>query len=167
MTLKERIVADLTAAMKAKDADRLAVLRMLKSKMMEAEVAQREKKGLAYVLEDPEAQAVIGAYAKQRRDSIDAYRQGGREDLAAKEEAEIAILSEYLPQQLSEAEIRLLVDEGIAATGASSARDLGKVMGWLAPRTRGRADGKQVSALVAQSLAAADLVAHDTGGHRA
>jgi len=104
---------------------------------------------------------------KTRRESVEAFRNGGREDLAAKEEAEIAILSEYLPQQLSEAEIQALVDEGIAATGASSARDLGKVMGWLAPRTRGRADGKQVSALVAQSLAAADLVAHDTGGHRA
>src|SRR2546427_11310640 len=77
MTLKERIVADLTAAMKAKETDRLAVLRMLKAKMMEAEVAQREKKGLGYALEDPEAQAVIAAYAQQRRASSEAYRQGG------------------------------------------------------------------------------------------
>jgi len=118
-------------------------------------------------LSDDETVDVLRKGIKTRRESVEAFRNGGREDLAAKEESEIAILSKYLPQQLSEAEIQALVDEGIAATGASSARDLGKVMGWLAPRTRGRADGKQVSALVAQSLAAADLVAHDTGGHRA
>jgi uncharacterized protein len=104
---------------------------------------------------------------KTRRESVEAFRGGGREDLATKEEAEIAILSEYLPQQLTEDEIKALVAEGIAASGATSARDLGKVMGWLSPRTRGRADGKQVSALVARALAEADLAAHDTVGHGA
>jgi hypothetical protein len=104
---------------------------------------------------------------KTRRESVEAFRAGGREDLAAKEEAEIAILAEYLPQQLSEDEIEVLVGEAIATTGASSARDMGKVMGWLSPRTRGRADGKQVSAAVARALAGADLAAHDTGGHGA
>jgi uncharacterized protein YqeY len=84
------------------------------------------------------------------------------EDLAAKEEAEIAILAEYLPEPLTEVELRALVGLGIAETGATSARDLGKVMGWLSPRTRGRADGKVVSGLVAQALAGADLAAHDT-----
>jgi uncharacterized protein YqeY len=108
--------------MKAKDADRLAVLRMLKAKMMEAEVAQREKKGLGYVLEDPEAQAVIAAYAKQRRDSIDAYRQGGREELAVKEEAELALIQQYLPAQLSEDQIRAIVGDAIKESGARPRR---------------------------------------------
>ena len=101
---------------------------------------------------------------KTRRESVDAFRKGGREDLAAKEEAEIAILRGYLPQPLSEDELRALVDQAIAATGAASARDLGKVMGWLSPRTRGRADGKVVSGLVAAALARADLAVHD-GAH--
>ena len=82
-----------------------------------------------------------------------------------KEEAEIAIIGEYLPAALTEDEIAALVREGIAATGASSARDMGKVMGWLAPRTRGRADGKHLSELVVQALASADLAAHDVGTH--
>ena len=99
---------------------------------------------------------------KTRRESVEAFRAGGREDLVAKEEAEIAILQDYLPQPLTEDELRALVDEGVAVTGASNARDLGKVMGWLSPRTRGRADGKVLSGLVAQALARADLVGHDT-----
>jgi hypothetical protein len=147
--------------MRSGDALRRDVLRMAQNAAYTIEKRDRRE------LTDDDYAAILAREVKTRRESVEAFRNGGREDLAAKEEAEIAILSEYLPQQLSEAEIRVLVDEGIAATGASSARDLGKVMGWLAPRTRGRADGKQVSALVAQSLAAADLVAHDTGGHRA
>ncbi|HEY4752596.1 MAG TPA: GatB/YqeY domain-containing protein, partial [Candidatus Limnocylindrales bacterium] len=89
--------------------------------------------------------------------------KGGREDLASKEEAEIAILSDYLPQQLTDDELRALVDEAVAATGAASARDMGKVMGWLSPKIRGRADGKAASGLVAQALARADLVTHQAG----
>ncbi len=147
--------------MRSGDALRRDVLRMAQNAAYTIEKRDRRE------LTDDDYAAILAREVKTRRESVEAFRNGGREDLAAKEEAEIAILSEYLPQQLSEAEIQALVDEGIAATGASSARDLGKVMGWLAPRTRGRADGKQVSALVAQSLAAADLVAHDTGGHRA
>ena len=104
---------------------------------------------------------VLSKEVKTRRESVEAFRNGAREDLATKEEAEIAILSEYLPQQLTEDAIQALVDEAVAATGASSARDMGKVMGWLSPKTRGRADGKRVSELVAQALAAADLAAHD------
>ena len=147
--------------MRSGDALRRDVLRMAQNAAYTIEKRDRRE------LTDDDYAAILAREVKTRRESVEAFRAGGREDLAAKEESEIAILSEYLPQQLSEAEIQALVDEGIAATGASSARDLGKVMGWLAPRTRGRADGKQVSALVAQSLAAADLVAHDTGGHRA
>jgi uncharacterized protein YqeY len=147
--------------MRSGDVLRRDVLRMAQNAAYTIEKRDRRE------LTDDDYAAILAREVKTRRESVEAFRNGGREDLAAKEEAEIAILSEYLPQQLSEAEIQALVDEAIAATGASSARDLGKVMGWLAPRTRGRADGKQVSALVAQSLAAADLVAHDTGGHRA
>ena len=161
MSLRDRIQTDVTAAMRSGDALRRDVLRMAQNAAYTIEKRDRRE------LTDDDYAAILAREVKTRRESVEAFRNGGREDLAAKEEAEIAILSEYLPQQLSEAEIQALVDEGIAATGASSARDLGKVMGWLAPRTRGRAEGKQVSALVAQSLAAADLVAHDTGGHRA
>ena len=147
--------------MRSGDTLRRDVLRMAQNAAYNLEKRERRE------LTDDDYAAIIAREVKTRRESVEAFRAGGREDLAAKEEAEIAILSEYLPQQLSEAEIQALVDEGIAATGASSARDLGKVMGWLAPRTRGRADGKQVSSLVAKSLAQADLVAHDTGGHGA
>ena len=107
---------------------------------------------------------MLSREVKIRRESVDAFRAGGREDLVAKEEAEIAILTEFLPQPLSDAELEALVEEAIAATGATSARDLGKVMGWLSPRTRGRADGKRVSGLVAQRLAGADPATHETAG---
>jgi len=125
-------------------------------------VEKRDKRTLS----EDEYAAILAKEVKTRRESVDAFRGGGREDLASKEEAEIAILSEYLPQQLTDAEIQALVDEAILTTGASSARDMGKVMGWLSPKTRGRADGKRVSELVVRSLAATDLAAHDTGGHR-
>jgi uncharacterized protein YqeY len=114
---------------------------------------------------EDEVLAVVVREVKTRRESIEAFRAGGREDLASKEEAEVAILQEFLPQQLSVEELQALVDEAIAATGAASARDLGRVMGWLAPRTRGRADGRQLSGLVAQALAHRDLAAHDDDGH--
>ena len=116
-------------------------------------------------LTDDEFTAVIAREVKTRRESVDAYRAAGREDLATKEESEIAILAGYLPEALSEADIAALVAEAITATGATSARDLGTVMGWLAPRTRGRADGKVVSGMVASALARADLSAHDGGIH--
>jgi uncharacterized protein YqeY len=145
--------------MRSGDSLRRDVLRMVQNAAYTVE--KREHRDLS----DDEYTAVLAREVKTRRESVEAFRGGGREDLAGKEEAEIAILAEYLPQQLSEAEIQALVDEGIAATGASSARDLGKVMGWLGPRTRGRADGKLVSGLVAKSLAQTDLAAHDTSGH--
>jgi uncharacterized protein YqeY len=116
-------------------------------------------------LTDDEYIAVLSREVKTRRESVEAFRAGRREDLVAKEEAEIAVLAEYLPAALSDAEIEGLVNEAVAATGASSARDMGKVMGWLSPRTRGRADGKHVSELVAQALARADLTTHDVSGH--
>ena len=155
MSLRDRIQADLTAAMRSGDVLRRDVLRMATSAAYNLEKKERRS------LSDDELLAVLTREVKTRRESVDAFRAGGREDLAAKEEAEIAILREFLPQPLGEDELRALVDEAIAATGAASARDLGKAMGWLAPRTRGRADGKRVSELVAQALAARDLAAHE------
>jgi uncharacterized protein YqeY len=145
--------------MRSGDALRRDVLRMVQHAAYSIE--KREKRTLS----DDDYAAVIAREVKTRRESVEAFRKGAREDLAAKEEAEIAILAEFQPQQLGEAEIEALVSEAIAATGASSARDMGKVMGWLSPKTRGRADGKHVSELVVRTLAAADLAVHDSGGH--
>ena len=160
MSLRDRVQSDVTAAMRSGDALRRDVLRMAQNAAYNVE--KRDKRTLS----EDEYAAILAKEVKTRRESVDAFRGGGREDLASKEEAEIAILSEYLPQQLTDAEIQALVDEAISTTGASSARDMGKVMGWLSPKTRGRADGKRVSELVVRSLAATDLAAHDTGGHR-
>ena len=141
--------------MRSGDALRRDVLRMTQNAAYNVEKRDRR------TLSEDEYAAVLAKEVKTRRESVDAFRKGGREDLATKEEAEIAILSEYLPQQLTDDEVQGLVDEAMTATGASSARDMGKVMGWLSPKTRGRADGKRVSELVAKALAAADLNAHD------
>ena len=145
--------------MRTGDALRRDVLRMVQNAAYNLE--KRDGKPLS----DDDYAAVVAREVKTRRESVEAFRSGGREDLAAKEEAEIAILTEYQPEQLGDDELRPLIDEAIAATGASSARDMGKVMGWLSPKTRGRAEGRHVSELVAASLAATDLAAHDGGGH--
>jgi uncharacterized protein YqeY len=145
--------------MRSGDALRRDVLRMVQNAAYN--LAKRDGRTMS----DDEYAAVVAREVKTRRESVEAFRSGGREDLAAKEEAEIAILAEYQPEQLSDDELGPLIDAAIAATGASSARDMGKVMGWLSPKTRGRADGKHVSELVAASLAAADLASHDGGGH--
>jgi uncharacterized protein YqeY len=144
--------------MRSGDALRRDTLRMASNALYLLEKKERRP------LSDDEELQVLSREVKTRRESIEAFQLGGREDLASKEAAEIAILSGFLPASLSEAELHSVVDEAIVATGASSARDLGKVMGWLAPRTRGRADGKRLSELVAQALAKVDLSAHDTGG---
>jgi uncharacterized protein YqeY len=145
--------------MRGGDALRRDVLRMASS------AAYNVEKRNGHPLTDDEFLAVLSREVKTRRESVEAFRGGGREDLATREEAEISILSEYLPRALSEEEIVQLVGEAIAATGAASGRDMGKVMGWLAPRTRGRADGKRVSELVVRALAGAELAAHDGGAH--
>ena len=157
MTLRERLRDDTTAAMRSREALRLDVLRMVNNAIYNVEKAKR------ITLSEDDILGVVSREVKTRRESIEAFRKGGREDLASKEEAEIAILADYLPQALTEDELRALVDEAVAATGATSARDLGKVMGWLSPRTRGRADGKVASGLVAQALARADLSTHEAG----
>ena len=145
--------------MRAGDSLRRDVLRMVVSSAYSVEKRQGRP------LSDDEYLAVLTSAVKTRRESVEAFRSGGREDLVVKEEAEIAIIGEYLPEALTEAEISALIRDGISATGATSARDMGKVMGWLSPRTRGRADGKHVSELVVQALASADLAAHDVGTH--
>ena len=159
MSLADRLQADMTTAMRDGDALKRDTLRMVLAAAHNAQVAARRP------LTDDELVGVLSREAKTRRESIEAYTKVGRVDLADKERAEADVIAAYLPAALTEDELRALVVDAIAATGATSARDLGKVMGWLSPKTRGRADGKRVSELVVQSLAAADLAAHDTGTH--
>jgi len=147
VSLRERIQEDTTAAMRSGDVLRRDVLRMASSAAYNLEKEQQRE------LSEDQLIGVLTREVKQRRESVKAYRAGGREDLASREEAEIAILKEYLPEPLTDEQLDALVGEGIAATGSATPRDLGKVMGWLAPRTRGRADGKIVSAKVAAALA--------------
>jgi len=159
VSLQERIQTDIAVAMRGGESLRRDVLRMAIS------AAYNIEKRNGRPLTEDEVLAVLSREVKTRHESVEAFRGGGREDLASKEEAEIAILAEYLPKPLSEAEIGDLVREAVSATGATSGRDMGKVMSWLAPRTRARADGKRVSELVGQALAGADLAAHDGGTH--
>ena len=147
VNLRERLQSGITAAMRSGDALRRDTLRMAENAIYNAEKRDRR----AY--SDDEVAAILAREVKTRRESIDAFTKGGREDLASKEAAEIAILAEFMPAPLSEDELRALIDEAVGATGAASAKDLGKVMGWLSPRTRGRADGKRLSELVAARLA--------------
>jgi uncharacterized protein YqeY len=149
MTLMERISQDLTAAMRARDQPRLAALRMAKAALMNKEV----EKGRA--LEGAEEQQVIASLIKQRRDSIEQFQKGGRQDLADTEAGEISTLEVYLPPPLDPAEIDGAVAAAIAETGASSAKDFGKVMKAVMPKLAGRAaDGKTISELVRQKLGA-------------
>jgi uncharacterized protein YqeY len=159
VSLRDQVHEEMTAATRSGDVLRRDTLRMVWSAIYAA-----EKRDHA-LLTDDQALGVLTREVKTRRESVGAYRTAGREDLATKEEAEIAIIAGFLPAPLSEAEITSLVDEAIQATGATSARDLGTVMGWLGPRTRGRADGRVVSGLVAAALARTDPAAHDDGGH--
>lgn len=159
MTLRERIQSETTAAMRSGDTLRRDTLRMASSALYNAEKTQRR------ALTEDEALSVVVREVKTRRESVAAYRAAGREDLAAKEEAEIGILQAFLPASLTDEELAALVEQGVRETGASSARDLGRVMGWLSPRIRGRADGKRASELVAQALARNDLAGHDATRH--
>jgi uncharacterized protein YqeY len=157
VTLRDRLHDDTTAAMRSGDALRRDTLRMVQNAIYNIEKAKK------VTLSEDEITGVVTREVKTRRESVEAFRKGGREDLVSKEEAEIAILAEYLPESLTDAELHALVDEAVAATGAASARDLGKVMDWLSPKIRGRADGKVASGLVAQVLARTDLAAHGAG----
>jgi uncharacterized protein YqeY len=149
MTIMERISQDMTAAMKARDAQRLGALRMAKAALMNREV----EKGRA--LDAAEEQQVMVSLIKQRRDSIEQFRNGGREDLVEKETAEIAALEGYLPPPVDPAEIDRAITEAIAETGAASAKDLGKVMKAVMPKLAGRAvDGRTINEQVRKKLGA-------------
>ena len=148
MSLRNRLDEELKAAMRSNDAVRKDSLRMVL-----AAVQRAEKEG-KHGLSDDEMLGVLARELKVRNESVDTFRAGGRADLVAREEAAIAVVSEFMPQPFSDAELRALIDQAVAETGAASPRDMGKVMGWLSPRTRGRADGKVVSQLVTQVLAA-------------
>src|SRR5687768_14671685 len=150
MAFIDRISADLTTAMRAKDTVRLGTLRMTKAALMNKEV----ERGRA--LDDAESLAVVSALIKQRRDSIEQFRGGGRDDLARKEEAEVAVLESYLPPAIETRELERLVTEAITETGASSPKDMGRVMKAALGKLAGRhVDGKIVSDLVKRKLGGA------------
>lgn len=146
MSLKEQLTNDMKEAMKAHDKDRLAVIRMVRGAVRQQEIDGKKELG------DEDVLAVISKEVKMRRDSIEEFRKGGREDLVEKTEAEIAVLMPYLPAQLSEEEIRGLVQAAVEQTGVASPKDMGKVMGVLMPKVKGRADGKTVNAIVRSML---------------
>ena len=149
MTLNEQIGADITAAMKAKDAGRLSALRMLKAAVMNKEV----EKGRA--LDDGEVLQVLASLVKQRRDSIDQFSKAGRTDLVDKESAEVAVLEHYLPPAVTPEEIVAAVAAAIAESGATSPKDMGKVMKAVMPKLAGKnVDGKAVNEAVRRKLGA-------------
>ncbi|MGH3352212.1 MAG: GatB/YqeY domain-containing protein [Nocardioides sp.] len=150
-TLKAKIRADLTSAMKARDKDRAGTLRMVLSSISEAEVAGKEAKELT----DEEVTTILTREAKKRREAATAFADGGRAEQAEKETAEAAVIADYLPEQLSAEEIVDLVSKAVEQTGAAGEgmRAMGKVMGILTPQTKGKADGGAVAAEVRKQLA--------------
>ena len=146
MTIQQQLDEDIKQAMRSGDAVRRDVLRFLKSAIHNEEIARREP------LDDEAALAVVAKQVKQRRESIDMFRQGGRDDLVAKEEGELAILQTYLPEQLGREDIVALAEQAIAEAGAASPSDKGKVMGRLMPQVKGKADGALVNEVVTELL---------------
>jgi uncharacterized protein YqeY len=145
--LKQRILDEVKLAMKAGDKPRLATLRLISAAIKQREVDERIE------LDDSQMLLVLEKMVKQRRESIAQYEKAERADLVAQEQFELGILQEYLPEPLRDDEIVKLIDQAIAATGASSIKDMGKVVGQLKPQMQGRADMAQVSGLVKQKLA--------------
>jgi uncharacterized protein YqeY len=150
MSLKDRISEEIKIAMKAKDKIRLETVRSIKKVLLEKEVSLRPQ-GQESLTEDQEIE-VLAQLAKQRRDSIEQYRQAGRNDLAETEAQELAIIEEYLPGQLSDEEVGAVVDEIIASVGATSVKDMGKVMGQVMQQLKGRAQGQKIQAMVKAKL---------------
>lgn len=146
MSLQEKLQEDLKAAMKSKDSRRLSVIRLAKAAIKNTEIAKKKELG------DDEVLEVLNREVKQRRDAIPEFQKGNRPDLVESLEAEIAILMEYLPRQMSEEEIRQAAKEAVAAVGAKDARDMGKVMGALMPKVKGKADGRLVNQVVKELL---------------
>ena len=146
MPLRDQLNEDIKSAMKAREAERLAALRLMLSAVKQREVDER------ITLDDAGVIGVVEKMIKQRKDSIAQYEKAARQDLADKEKYEISVIEAYLPQQLSAAEIDAIVADALAATGAKSAADMGKVMGVVKPKLAGRADMGKVSGLVKQRL---------------
>ena len=146
MSLKLRVTDDMKSAMRAKDAARLGTIRLLLAAIKQKEIDERIE------LDDAAVSSIVEKLIKQRKDSISQFQAAGRDDLVAAEQAELVVLQAYLPEQLSAAEVEAAVVAAIAESGASSARDMGKVMGLLKSRLAGRADMGQVSALIKARL---------------
>ena len=146
MSLKARITEEMKAAMRAGEKDRLSCIRMLQAGIKQREVDERVE------LDDAQVLAVIDKMIKQRRESVAQFQAGKRADLVAKESAEIELLSGYLPVQLGDAELAALIKDAIATTGASSMKDMGKVMGILKPKVQGRTDMGALSARIKSAL---------------
>jgi uncharacterized protein len=152
MSLKTKISDDIKSAMKAKDKVRLAAVRSIKKVILEKEVEARVQ-GRDELTAAEEVELLV-QQAKQRRDSIEQYGQAGRDDLVEQEAQELAIIEEYLPKQLTDAEVSAVIAEIVSQVGATSAKDIGKVMGPAMQRLKGQADGKKVQALVQETLKA-------------
>lgn len=146
MSLMDKLTADMKEAMKQGEKERLSVIRLVRGAVRQAEIDGKK------MLSDDEIIGVITKEVKMRRDSIEEFERGGRSDLVEKTQAEIAILMPYLPAQLSPDEVRQLVETAVAEVGAMTAKDMGKVMGVLMPRVKGRADGKLVNEIVRSLL---------------
>jgi uncharacterized protein len=146
MDLKEKLTEDSKAALKSGDKLRLSTIRMLLSEIKNAEIAKRED------LTDEELMSIARREARKRREAIEEFGKGGRQDLVDKETYELGVLEEYLPSQMSDEEVSRIVEETIAEVGATSPADLGKVMGALMPKVKGKADGKKVNQLVRDML---------------
>src|SRR5436190_12940808 len=146
MSLLERVQADTTAAMKSGDRERVGALRLISSELQKA---HKEGSG-----SESDELAVLQRERKRRLEAAEAYREGGRDDLAGSEEREAELIAEYMPQQLSDDELHAIVGDAVAESGASSPKEMGKVMSLVMPRVQGRADGKRVSAVVKEKLTA-------------
>ncbi len=146
MSLKDRIQQDMKDAMRAKEKSRLGTIRLILAAIKQREVDERIE------LDDAQVIAVLDKMTKQRRESISQFEQAGREDLVAQENAELGVIRPYLPEALGEDELNALIDAAMEATGASSIKDMGKVMGQLKPKIQGRADMGAVSALIKSRL---------------
>ena len=146
MSVKQQLQDALKQAMKDKDAVARDSIRAVQSSLKLAEIESKKE------LSDEEVHAMIQKAVKQRKDSIESFKAGGRDDLIATEQAQIEVLAKFLPEQLGEEELKKLIDEAVAATGASSMKDMGKIMGALMPKTKGKADGGLVNQLVKAKL---------------
>ena len=146
MALKEQLLADLKASMKAKDTVKKSTVTMIRAAILQVEKDNKVELG------DAEIQEIIAKQMKQRRDALDEFKKAERDDLIAQTEAEMRVIEAYLPKQLTQEEIDAIVDETIKETGAESAKDMGKIMGALMPKVKGLADGKLVNQIVREKL---------------